>query len=194
MQNLWKLATSIIAIVLIIAQLTLLRGTINLITLALVGIVMLPWIWTGIETFKIANVVDIKTRSLQLAIKVQENKLTQQDRQLEQQKMQVEILKLIVLHLLSEREQNIMKKLSSIDPFVVENAAVPNIYAAQFRDLLDRGFIERITPQTSFAVLIEHIERRQRIDVRKHVKIAEAGIKYLELLEQLPNLDILNSP
>jgi hypothetical protein len=195
MKNIGKLIFTIVPLALIIVQLFFQHQQLNTITVVLLALSILPWVSKYIESIAYKDIV-VKTRDIERVVNQQNEQLNQQKNQvdtqqnlLEQQKTQIEILKLVIFHLLSDGERQILRKLSSSDQFIIDNSPFPDISADQFRDLLDRNFIERITPNTSFARLIDSIHKNQRVDVRNHVKIAPGGLKYLELLDQLPDLE-----
>jgi hypothetical protein len=89
-QDFWKPLISLTALVIIAIHVALSAGQIDVFTPGLFFIAMLPWVWVGIESLKITNLVDVKTRDIKTKV--------------EQQQSEINTLKFLISHFVTGAE------------------------------------------------------------------------------------------
>lgn len=95
-----------------------------------------------------------------------------------QQQREIESLRFLVAHFVSEFEIGHLRKLSGTEPFLTRKDRNTPFFEAELRRLLNLGLIGR-HPNKGVRSLFR--EDGQYEDVREHLFITDAGRKYLEL-------------
>jgi len=169
-----KLLVPLITLVFIVARIIWPRLQIDAITLGLLAVAFLPWLSTLIESAKLPGGYEIIFR------RIEANEAKQK-----QQQSEVERLRFVVSHLLTEGELKILTKLMDRDPYVVgpDPGMVNSPLIGELRHLLGLGFIER-APDQHFSTFQDK-GTREKVAVTAYFKITEIGKEYLNLRDQV---------
>src|SRR2546426_4462080 len=167
MKDFWKPLISLTALVIIAIHVALSGGQINIFTLGLFVIAMLPWVWTGIESLRIANLVDVKTRDIKTKV--------------EQQQSEINTLKFLVSHFVTDDELRHLKNLAASEPFpfTISSETWP-FFEKELRRLRSFGLINNYPDRG-----IRWMVQRKQGDVKDSFAITKTGRDYLELRAQV---------
>jgi hypothetical protein len=166
-----KLLIPLIALVFIVVRIFWPGLQIDAITIGLLVVAFLPWLSTLIESAKLPGGYEFTFRRIEA--------------KQEQQQSEVERLRFVVSHLLTEGELNILKQLYISDPYVVgpEPQFLNSPFQTELRHLQGLSFIE-VVPDQHFSWFQNKV-KTEKLDVKTYFKITEIGKKYLNLRDQV---------
>ena len=166
-----KLLFPLIALVFIVVRIFWPGLQIDAITIGLLVVAFLPWLSTLIESAKLPGGYEVTFRKIEA--------------KQEQQQSEVERLRFVVSHLLTEGELNILKQLHISDPYVVgpELQFLNSPFQTELRHLQGLSFIE-VVPDQHFSWFQNKV-KTEKLDVKTYFKITEIGKKYLNLRDQV---------
>ena len=159
--NIIKIGISLFAIVLIFAHLTWPDIKIDTITIGLFVVALLPWFTLFLESAELPGGWKFKFREIQ--------------KEQEKQKSEIESLKFLVGHFVTEQELLHLRKLASEHPFPFVKGPETSFFEKELRRLRSFGLIKGLANK-GIRSLFEHGG-----DVKDHFYITEVGKRYLDL-------------
>jgi hypothetical protein len=169
-----KVAVSLLAVLLIALQLYW-QVPIDWVTLGLLAIVLLPWIFHLIENMELVGIFRLQTR-----IESVEERQQQQD-------AQIRVLRFLVTSFLREWETNHLRKLDSDGEFRAKEAG---FFRQEMKELWDRGLIGAQHGKSSLDEMLKEAppDGDREVDVKRYFYITGKGKEYLELLDNYAGL------
>ena len=163
-----KVAVSVVAAILIVLQLYW-QVPIDGVTLGLLAIALLPWIFHLIENMEVLGIFRLQTR-----IQSVEERQHQQD-------AQIRVLRFLVTSLLREWEKNHLNQLDSNEAFLAKETG---FFRQEMKDLWDRGLIGARHGESSLDEMLEQAppDGDREVDVKRYFYITDKGKEYLEFL------------
>ena len=156
-----KMAISLVALVLILLHMGWSEIRIDSITIGLLVLGLLPWLAVLLESAELPGGWKVRFRELQ--------------GEQEKQKGDIESLKFLVGHFVTDAELHHLKKLADKQPFPFHQGPETSFFEGELRRLRSLGLIAG-KPHKGVRSLLE-----QGGDVKDHFLITDAGRKYLEL-------------
>lgn len=165
-ENLRKVFITAVPLMLVIIQVVIERQ-IDAITLGLVAIALLPWLYTLIESAELPGGFTIRFRLRQL-----------QGEQV-RQGLELDTLKFLVTHFVSSDELRHLEKLADAREFYFE-------WHDDFRNEMWRLWRHRLIKAKHGDLTLKEMESKQRgSDAREYFELTEAGEEYLRLARQV---------
>jgi hypothetical protein len=170
----FKVAVSLVAAFLIVLQLFW-QIPIDGVTLGLLAIALLPWIFHLIENMEVLGIFSLRPRIQSV-----------EDRQ-HQQDAQIRVLRFLVTSLLREWEKNHLKKLDSDGAFWAKETG---FFRQEMKELWDRGLIGAWHGESSLDEMLEEAppDGDREVDVKRYFYITDKGKDYLEFLDDYAGL------
>lgn len=156
-----KYAITIASLALITVKIVMPEVTIDSVTVGLFVVALLPWVSVLLESAELPGGWKLKFRELK--------------KQQQEQKHEIDSLKFLVSHFVTEEEFKHLSKLSSDSPFPFVNGPETSFFATELRRLRSFGLIAG-HPNKGIRSLLKHGG-----DVKHHFYITDAGKQYLAL-------------
>jgi len=164
--NIWlKLLISVGAFIFILIHLLAPTVPVDAITIGLLIVVILPWLSTLIESAELPGGWKVTFREIQAEQK--------------QQRSDLDTLKFLVSHFVTDDELAHLKKLSQGDLFPFKVSAETGFFEKELRRLRALGLIAG-HPGKGIGSLL-----KQGGDVKEHFFVTDRGMEYLRLREQV---------
>ena len=98
----------------------------------------------------------------------------------QQQEYDIQALKFLVSHFLTQFEFEHLEKIVHDGQFIVEQSDTTDIFLSQLRHLLELGFIAR-DYNKHFKDFIDHLRSHGKVDVKDYFVISDVGREYVKL-------------
>ncbi len=164
------------ALVIIAARIIWPSLLIDAITLGLLIVVILPWLSKLIESAKFPGGWELTFRRIQ-------EEQVQQKTKIETQQSEIDTLKFLISHFLTEFELMHIENFVSSRPFLVRKDGTTPNFISELQHLFALGFITRVSGH-GFRTLLAQLQSGQYVDVKAHFRITEIGEDYLDLRRQ----------
>jgi hypothetical protein len=156
-----KYAITIASLALVTIKMVVPEVKVDSVTVGLFIVALLPWVSVILESAELPGGWKLKFRELK--------------KQQQEQKHEIDSLKFLVGHFVTEEELKHLSKLSSDNPFPFVNGPETSFFTTELRRLRSLGLISG-HPNKGIRSLLKHGG-----DVKHHFYITDAGKQYLAL-------------